>query len=346
MKTNIILSDMPFDERWEFRKGLEDKTGEKWMIRNCVANRGGFFQHNIYRYIMYFVFPLTIFFNHCKYDKIVGWQAFYGVVFAFYCRLFSVKKKNFLLIKNFTYKPKGDGLWGRFYYNWMRYIVKSGYIDIFICTSQTHCDYCARIFDEPADRFVHLPFGIEDFTKLLNPDELHQQENFILSLGRSNRDWDWLIDSLADSPYKVKIICDRLHRTDPPANIEILTNVWFADSFRYLAKCKIAVLPIKDRKIASGETVLLQTMSFGKPLVITRPSCLADDYVEDGVTGLIVDKKKEALIEAVRKLYEDQELYDKLAKRERQKYEAEHSIYKYGQYVGQAILNRQNRRSS
>jgi glycosyltransferase involved in cell wall biosynthesis len=39
-----------------------------------------------------------------------------------------------------------------------------------------------------------------------------------------------------------------------------------------------------------GETVLLKAMSFAKPVIITRPSCLADDYVEDGVTGLIIDK--------------------------------------------------------
>lgn len=283
---------MPLDEKWESRKALEDKTGEKWMIRNCVANRGGFFQHNVYRYIMYFVFPLTVFFNHRKYDKIVSWQAFYGVVFAFYCRLFSVKKKHFLLIKNFTYKPKKKKFVVYFYYKWMQYIVKSKYIDVFVCTSQTHCDYCASIFNEFTDRFVYLPFGVEDFTKKLSHDELYQQEDFILSLGRSNRDWDWLIDSLTDTPYKVKIICDRLHKTELPSNIEVLNNVWSVDSFRYLAKCKIAILPIKDGRIGSGETVLLQTMSFGKPLIITSPSCLADDYVEDGVTGLIVNKKK------------------------------------------------------
>lgn len=344
MKKNVILSDMPLDEQWEFRKGLEDKTGEKWLVYNCVSNKGGFFQQKIYRYVMYFLFPLIILLGHHKYDKIISWQAFYGVVFTFYCRLFSLKKRHFLLIKNFTYKPKGNGLLGYFYYKWMRYIVKSKYIDVFVCTSQTHCDYCARIFDEPSVRFIFLPFGVEDFTKLLKPEELSQQEDFILSLGRSNRDWNWLINCLANTPYQVKIVCDTFYKADLPDNIEILNDVWFIDSFRYLAKCKMVIIPIKDEKISSGETVLLQTMSFSKPLIITHPSCLAADYVEDGITGLIVDKKKEELISAIEALYTNQELYDRLASQERLKYEEKHTIYKYGEYIGKIILHKHKSR--
>lgn len=338
MKRNVILSDMPLDENWDFRNGLEYETKKKWEIRNCVTNQGRSFWYNVYRYLMYFYFPFTIFLNRMSYDKIVSWQSFHGVLFAFYCRLFNVKKSNYVLIKNFTYKPKGNGLIGRFYYKWMRYIVKSQYIDKFVCTSKTFCDYCAKQFDEPVDRFVYLPFGVEDFTKVLTEKELKAREDFILSLGRSNRDWDWLINSFADTKYKVKIICDQLHRTDLPENIEILNNVWFEDSYRYLAKCKLAIIPIMDGKIGSGETVLLQTMSFGKPIIINKPSCLADDYIEDGETGLVVNKDSEELLAAVEHLYDDQELYDRLSKQERMKYENEHSIYRYGRYIGSVIM--------
>ena len=338
MKRNAILSDMPLDEKWEFRKGLESGTNEKWTILSCVSNKGRRGPYNMVRYFLYFYFPFLVFLERKKYAKIVSWQSFYGILFAFYCKIFHVKKNNYLLIKNFTYKHKGNGLLGKLYYKWMRYIVKSQYIDVFVCTSQTFCDYCAEQFDEPVDRFVYLPFGVEDFTKVLTEKELKAREDFILSLGRSNRDWDWLINSFADTKYKVKIICDQLHRTDLPENIEILNNVWFEDSYRYLAKCKLAVIPIMDGKIGSGETVLLQTMSFGKPIIINKPSCLADDYIEDGETGLVVNKDSEELLAAVERLYDDQELYDRLSKQERMKYENQHSIYRYGRYIGSVIM--------
>lgn len=96
MKVNIILSDMPLNNKWDFRKGLEDKTKELWEIRNCVTNQGRSLGYNIYRYIIY---PFTIFLNRSKYDKIVSWQSFYGVLFAFYCRLFKVKKNIFYLLR-------------------------------------------------------------------------------------------------------------------------------------------------------------------------------------------------------------------------------------------------------
>ena len=124
-------------------------------------------------------------------QDVIGWQAFYGLLYAFYCRLFHVKKVNTLLIKNFTYKPK-KGLTGKIYFRFMNYIVKSKYVDVFVCTSQTFCDYCAKVFDEPSDRFVFLPFGVNDFTKKVNMTQ-PASNDYILSLGRSNRDWDFLI---------------------------------------------------------------------------------------------------------------------------------------------------------
>ena len=95
-----------------------------------------------------------------------------------------------------------------------------------------------------------------------------------------------------------------------------------------------------DGKIASGETVLLQTMSFSKPIIITKPSCLADDYVTDGETGLIVAKDKDELISAVNRLWNDSELYDRVAHNCRKQYEEKHSLLSYGKYVGNTLISK------
>lgn len=62
--------------------------------------RGG----NVIRYLRYFTFPWKVFLHRKKYDCILGWQQFYAINFAFYCRLFQVRKTNKVVALNFTYK--------------------------------------------------------------------------------------------------------------------------------------------------------------------------------------------------------------------------------------------------
>ena len=338
-KRNIALFDSNKQEAEDFIAGLEASTNLPWEAKVFTANQGRKNKlGNLIRYAKYFLFPFWIFLNRKKYDCIVGWQAFYGLLFAFYCRLFRVKKQNTLLIKNLIYKPK-KGVVGKIYFAFMKFVIKSKYVDVFVCSADTHCDYCAEFFHEPRERFVFLPFGVNDFTKAV--DRTNPPKNdYILALGRSNRDWDFLIDSIEGTDYKLKIVCDELNRTDLPKNIELYNAVWQEMTYSYIYNCKFMIIPILDGKIDSGETVLLQTMSFSKPIIITEPSCLADDYVTDGETGLVVPKNRESLLEAVRRLDEDKNLYNKIARNSRKLYEEKHSLYSYGTYVGKTLIDK------
>ena len=338
-KRNIALFDSTSEEAEDFIKGLQTATGLEWEAKVLTANQGRKSKAaNLLRYMKYFLFPFQIFLNRKKYDNIVGWQAFYGLLFAFYCRLFHVKKRNSLLIKNLIYKPK-KGWIGKIYFAFMRYIVKSQYVDVFVCSSERYCDYCADTFQEPRERFVFIPFGVNDFTKIVDTSK-PATNDYILALGRSNRDWDFLIDSLGNTPYPVRIVCDELQRETLPSNIQIYNDVWQEASYEFIRNCKMMIIPIMDGRIVAGETVLLQAMSFSKPIVITKPSCLADDYVTDGVTGLVVPKEKTALLDAVKKLYEDESLYGAISQNCRKLYEDRHSLYSFGLNVGKSLIDK------
>ena len=336
-KCNVALFDSTAKKAEDFIAGLKQATGLPWEAKVLTSNQGRKNKFaNMMRYVKYFAFPFKIFLNRKKYGCIVGWQAFYGLLFAFYSKLFRVKKGNALLIKNFIYKPK-KGLIGKIYYSFMRYTVKSEYVDVFVCSSENYCDYCAKMFDEPRERFVFLPFGINDYTKIMDFSK-PATNDYILALGRSNRDWDFLIDALAGTEYPLRIVCDELHRENLPENIQIYNNVWKEASYEFIRNCKCMIIPILDGQIVAGETVLLQAMSFSKPIIITKPSCLADDYVTDGKTGLVIPKEKDALLSAIKKLYEDESLYGEIAKNCRKLYEDKHSLYSFGINVGNTLL--------
>ena len=335
MRENVALFDSSQDEAAEFIRGLQDQTGESWRAIVCNSNKGRQGLTNVIRYIKYFLFPLLIFFRRKRYATIIGWQEFYGLIYAFYCRLFRVKKCSRLIIKNFIYKPK-KGFVGKIYFKFMNYIVKSGYVDTYICASKTMVQYCCEVFGESDEKFVFLPFGVNDFAAEYKP-EGPATNDYVLSLGRSNRDWQFLLDGAKDIPYPVKIICDELRVDNPPANVEILNSVWGSQTHSYIYNCKCMVIPIADGRIASGDTVLLMAMSFGKPIIITKPSCLADDYVTDGYNGIVIEKDARGLQAAVERIFRDEQLYTSLSQNGRQHYLDNHSLYTYGKRVGEIV---------
>lgn len=336
MKKNIALFDSTIEEARDFIAGLEKSTCVEWEAKVFRANQGRKNKlYDLIRYIKYFLFPLVVFLDRKKYNCIIGWQAFYGLLFAFYCRLFHVKKVNRLVIKNFIYKPK-KGWIGKIYFSFMKYIVKSEYVDLFICSSYNYCDYCATTFNESRARFVFLTFGVEDFTKAVETDK-PATNDYILALGRSNRDWDFLIRSLSNTEYQVKIVCDELHRKELPENIKIFNNVWQNESYEFIRNCKLMVIPILDGGIVAGETVLIQALSFSKPVIITSPSCLADDYITNGETGVIIQKNEEELRAAIKQLLAEDMLYEKIAHNSRALYDEQYSLFQFGKKVGNTM---------
>ncbi|MCD7972278.1 MAG: glycosyltransferase [Candidatus Azobacteroides sp.] len=335
-KRNIVFIDMPLEKDWDFVKGLEEESNESWLVKSYVSNQGRTSLTNILRYIKYFYYSFLIFLTRNKYDKIICWQAFYGIIFAFYCRIFHVKKRNIVIIKNLIYKPKNSFI-GKIYFRWFRYIITSDYIDLYISASETNSNYCVNTLGIDSKKIKFIPFSVHDATSFPIHDETLEKTDYILSLGRSNRDWEWLIKSFKDTTYHLIIICDELTYPDLPSNITILNNVWDYDTYKYIKYCKCMVIPILIGSVASGDTVLVRGMSFSKPVIINRPSCLADDYVKDGINGLIVNKTKEELLSAVNRIYGNKELYDSLAKNARETYLTTHTLLQYGKNMANEI---------
>ena len=187
---------------------------------------------------------------------ILAWQQFYGLILAFYFRMFRVKNAPEIVVLTFIYKPK-KSLVGKVYDKFMRYIVTSGYIKYFVVFSESEKKHYADYFDVPEARFVFETLGYEDITQevpICSPD------NFYLAAGRSNRDYKFLVDAWSKSKEHLKIICDTLSLKSIPDNIEILTDCHDNNFFRELAKCKAVIVPLEDAHISSGQLVIIQAM--------------------------------------------------------------------------------------
>ena len=98
------------------------------------------------------------------------------------------------------------------------------------------------------------------------------------------------------------------------------------------------IISILDGDIVSGETVLLQSMSFEKPIIITRPSTLSDDYVLNAYNGMVVEKTKNNINKVINELCGNEELYASLAQNARRTYVEKHSLYSFGVSIGKLFL--------
>lgn len=340
---NVILMDSDLNEAKDFVIGLEREIPEKWEVIVCNSNQSRKSKlYNIKRYTKYFLFPFSIFIKRKKYRNIIAWQQFYGVLFSFYCHLFNVEKTNKLTIMTFIYKEK-HGIIGKIYEKFMNYALYGGrYVDVITCTAKAEMEMYSKKFRIPYDKFEFVPWGILDYAKDNEYDfEIPENKNgaFLFSPGRSNRDWKFLIDSLKEESYPLLIACDEL-RYEKQGSVTIDNTVDVKKSNELMAKCFAVVISIDDPLVSSGQTVLMQAMNYGKPIIITKSAGLSDDYITDHENGLVINKSKIELLSAINELYMDETLYRKLSTNGRKEFEEKYSKHSLGCNIGRAIKKR------
>lgn len=322
MSENIILTDFKKDNNWEFAKELSKACNLIFYCKYCISN--GQRKHkinNIIRIYKYFYFPLIILFNRRRYNTIVAWQQFYGLNYAFWSRLFHLKKINNLVVLTFIYKKK-RGLLGYLYHRYMSYIINSGYVDLFVCFSKEECNYYNELFKINKIIFKYIPLGIENCSANYNDEKLKQEE-FIFSTGRSNRDYESLVNCIKNTNYKLVIACDE-YKKSSSKNI-IIENNCFGDKMKkYLANSKCIVIPLKNKDISAGQLVILQAFQLKIPIIVSKSKGI-EDYITNEYNGLTYENMED-LILCINKIYENKKLSNSLTDNGYNEFIEKHSL--------------------
>lgn len=338
---NIILSDC---EKWkikDFKQGIEEASGEKYDIemKICIGRRN--FINNLYRYLIYIFWPIKIFMKRKKYNTIVGWQQFFTIFLAFYCRIFSVKKINKIIICNFTYKAK-KGIWGKIYRELMKFCINNVYVDYIHVPSFDYAKLISKDFCINVNKFIITPFGIEDMYNKWKHLKKDNNDKYNLAIGRSNRDYEFLINEWKKLPkkYKLYIISDNYKpKKALPENITLLDNVVGDKQYDYIINCNTMIIPIKDGRICSGDTVLLTAMCFEKLVIITSPSTLEEMYIVNNENGIAIKKDEKTFSVEMLKILCDKENISKIGQQARESFLKNFSRKSMGTKIGEIIRN-------
>lgn len=333
-KTNIVLIDSSEEEGRDFIQGLQDATKKEWKLivesSNDRRTKGKEFK----RYLKYFWVPFRTFLNRRKYGDIVAWQQFYGIMFAFYCRLFHVKKVNKLIVMSFIFKEK-DGLKGKLYRWLINYVVTSQYVDAFTSVASVQCNKFSKLFGVSESKFQFIPWGITD----LAPNYQHLKLDttpYFFCAGRSNRDWNIVFESFGDSNLPCKFIYSDTSYVGKFSNIEVHSNVPDDEYFGMSVNSYCVVISIENCNLAGGEITIINAMQFGKPVILIQDNP-HNDYVFEGITGFVVPKDKKRVLDAANRLMSDVALRNEMAVNARKYYEKRFSIYSVGKEIGKLL---------
>lgn len=330
-RRNVILTHTVESDDWEFRRGISKYSTLDFEVESMSTGNGDSKLRNI---ICYFLFPFIVFLKRNHYNFIVANQQFYGLLLAFYCRLFHVRKSFKMVVIAYIYKPK-NGWIGWIYQKFMQYIATSDYIDKYVVRSSRELETYPQLLGIDPSRLVFIPLGLGgNFDAPI--DEAMQQRKYVLSVGRSNRNYPFLIDALEDvKDYNVEIICDTLNLEPRNPRIRVHKDI-HAELPLWMKNCYCVVIPLLDKETSSGQLVLLQAMMEGKPVIITRSNAIMDYFIPSEI-GFAIENTKEELLQALKTLYTDTELYQQFSLREKELFQERFSAERDIEAIGKLI---------
>lgn len=290
-RKSIILADCEKEEVEEFAEGFKAVTGDEIFINSKICNGSHGKAANFRRYFIYAVYPFYFVMKSRQYKYVIGWQQFFALFYVFYCRLFHIKKRNIVIAVNFTYKSKA-GFAGKIYKRFMGYCVRNKYLDYIHVLSYNYAKICAKEFGISKNKFIVTPFGIPDTYEKWKKTKV-EYNNYSFSIGRSNRDFDFLVNAWGRMPENELLVIASdtfCPKKKLPVNVIHRRDIIGDAQFPYIANCKAMIIPIDDGTICSGDTVLLKAMSYEKLVAVTVPSTLGEMYIDDGKDGLLIKK--------------------------------------------------------
>lgn len=199
------------------------------------------------------------------------------------------------VILQFIMREQTPQLKSRLKYTFLRWCYRS--VHVAICSSRPEAEYYRRVFGWPARKVGFVPFHTDP---AFVQREIPAEEPFAVAAGRTFRDYPTLLAAAADGltvPVSIVAGRDSVRPEDVPAAVTVRYDIPLTELIALMARASIVVLPLTEREISTGQSVLLEAMAMGKPVVVTRVNGTVD-YVEHMRTGLLVPPGDPAALRA------------------------------------------------
>ncbi len=196
-------------------------------------------------------------------------------------------------------------------------------VDVMIFTSKTEHEIISNIFYKYREKFVHKLFSID--TDFWNTEILpsKQKEDILFIGNNAHRDFNKVIEITKKLPNKkFKIVSSHIDEKIIPNNVQLIKGDWNKnilsdqDIKKLYKNSRLVFLPVVESLVASGQSVAMQSMATGTPVVISKTSGFWDfeNFRNQENIFFTEENSVESWVEKINTIYDDYELLDRVAK--------------------------------
>ncbi len=152
------------------------------------------------------------------------------------------------------------------------------FIDKLIFLSEGEYNYAKNKFNKFSDKFIFIPFSIDtDFWKVDNKKKRNGKK--ILFIGNDGkRDYDFAINLAKElEELEFTFVTKKIAKEDLMSNnIELISGIWSEETLSdeeirdLYSNSDLVIIPIIESLQPSGQSVALQAMGVGTPVLITE----------------------------------------------------------------------------
>jgi len=190
-----------------------------------------------------------------------------------------------------------------------------------------------RLFAVPEERLMVNQYGVD--LSFWTPGKVNDSDRYVFALGNDVlRDYETLVRAALKIDCKVLIVTRKNIEEKLPPNVELVQGSWHGKDIddsrlREMYRQSLCVIvPLLPGYKPSGQSVTLQAMACGKPVVLSRTAGLWNkEGLKDGENVILIEPcDKNALSNAVNTVISDSDIRNKLGAKGRAYVEKEGSI--------------------
>ena len=198
------------------------------------------------------------------------------------------------------------------------------FYDNFIFLSEGEYNFVLSKYPKLSYKLKFNPFSIDSKFWTQPSKDLDFNNNILFIGNDGNRDYDFLIDLAKElSEFNFQIISKKLKLSDfKSSNIKLHNGKWDSseisdvDLINFYHKAFLTVIPLKESLQPSGQSVALQSMSCGTPVIITSTLGFWEPEKFKNFENIIFVKNNDINFwkNAVFQLRDNKNIYDEISK--------------------------------